>query len=247
MRALACTDAVVVVLSALQDSARVFFEAGVALGLGLPLLVMAEADADSGPLKGLSVAQLPGGTRNEEALRFHLGLFITSAARAAPAQVKRPPSPLKINLLEQRAKLDALHREGSANGRMLERWAVDLFRAGGAKVAEASNPSNRGLDLVAELEGLNLPGPLVVEVKGGKPSSRRLLEAALQLQYLVLQERAGLGLLLFDDAAMPAGFALQVVPMVVCLGAAEPLSMMEQHGSLADAMRSARNEAVHQL
>jgi len=73
-----------------------------------------------------------------------------------------------------------------------------------------------------------------------------LLSAANQLQSLVLQQSAALGLLVFDDGDLPPAFALQVVPMVISLGTNELLESLRE-SPLSQVLWDARRDAVHRL
>jgi len=86
---------------------------------------------------------------------------------------------------------------------------------------------------------------VVVEVKTSA-SPRVLLSAANQLQSLVLQQSAALGLLVFDDGDLPPAFALQVVPMVISLGTNELLESLRE-SPLSQVLWDARRDAVHRL
>jgi hypothetical protein len=227
------------------------FECGVAIGRGLPLLVLTEEafpfTLNLSDTSGARVAELRGTINNREALRFHLGLFLKEVAAGVPTGPAADSARgNRVDVETLRRRFDELHTvSGSHLGLELERLVSDIFKESGLDVALAQQ-DDRGFDLVAATPSLGLQGrPLVVEIKSVRnPSS--LNNAAQALQYLVLQERAGLGLLLFDDTRLPSGFALQVVPMVIALGLGELLRELET-ATLYDVLIQARNDAVHRL
>jgi hypothetical protein len=236
---------------AMDRGGAVQFEAGIALGRGLPLLIVSEEASpftlNLGDVSGAHVAELRGTISNREALRFHLGLFLKEvpevALRTTSADSARGN---RLDIRPLRRRFDEIHSvSGSHPGLELERLVSDIFSQSGLEVALAQR-EDRGFDLVAAMPSLGLGGrPLVVEIKSVRNPSN-LNKAALALQYLVLQERAGLGLLLFDDAQLPSGLALSVVPMVITLGIGELLRDLETE-TLYDVLIRARNDAVHRL
>jgi hypothetical protein len=165
-----------------------------------------------------------GPLNNREALRFHLGLFLREGPEGAPGS--RPSDSVqgkRVDVASLGRRFDEIHTASGARlGFELERLVSDIFRESGLDVALAQQ-DDRGFDLVAATPSLGLRGrPPLVDIKSVRNPSI-LNKAAQALQYLVLQERAGLGLLLFDDTQLPSGFALQVVPMVITFGLSELL------------------------
>lgn len=241
-------DAVVAVLTgSRRGRENVLVEVGIALGRGLPLLVLQGDDEPAPlPLQLAEVSSARTNLRNAEALRFHLQLFLRRLSSEAQIE-PRPPEAHRVDVEELRRSLEKLRRSsGTRRGHEYELWVVQLFRLAGADVAEPANPRDRGFDLAVALPGVSAePGPLLVEVKvPAQPLD--LAGAAFRLQELVLRERAGLGLLLFEDRHLRYGFGVQTTPMVVAMGFDELLFSLERHdGSLTGALRTARNESVH--
>ncbi len=245
-------DAVLAVLSNLGDAhhEQVYFEAGLALGRGIPVLLLADQDYHPRVPALAATLFVRANLANPEALRFHLGLWLRKVAQPNTGEGRSQPrlQGQQVDVPRLRDSLSRLRGQvsGTARGRALELWVGDLFRSGGGDLVAPSDPADRGFDFVADLPGLSpRTGPLVVQVKS-TTSPRALVAAALHLQSQVLQQRAGLGLLLFDDDDLPLHFALQVVPMVISFGADELLRELE-HASLADVLARSRDEAVHRL
>lgn len=226
----------------------VLVEVGIALGRGLPLLVLVGDDPAPVPLLLPDVPSARTNFQNVDALRFRLDLFLrrlTTETASAPWHAEAEP----VDVEELRRSLDHIRESpSSGRGQRYEAWVVGLFRSAGAEAVIPRNPDDRGFDLVAALPGVSPePGPLVVEVKAtARP--QHLMDAALRLQHQVLRERAGLGLLLFEDRHVSSAFAFPTVPMVVAMGLNElPISLERHDGSLSRVLRAARNEAVHRL
>jgi hypothetical protein len=240
-------DAVVAVFTgSRRGRENVLIELGIALGRGLPLLLLQGDEPAPLPLDLAEVSSARTNLQNAEALRFHLELFLRRVS-AGTAVKPPPPEAHRIDVENVRRSLDELRRSG-ASGHDYERWVAGLFRAAGADLVESRSPEARGFDLAVALSGVSPePGPLLVEVK--VPAARLdLAAAASQLQELVLRERAGLGLLLFEGWRPPEyGLGLRTL-MVVAMAFDELLLRLERHdGSLSRALRTARNEAVHGL
>jgi hypothetical protein len=242
------------------DYERTLIEAGIALGRQVPLLILTEYEAPSELHQVAKVAEMHGILLNPEALRFHLSLFLKSLSASGEGREPWVLSQSRhfdrwlsnqsshFDLKPFRLRLEEIRKlpTGGAKGSKYEEWVADVFRASGAEVAVPTGLKDRGFDLAVAMPDLEFrTGPLVVEVKLSS-SPRALTDAALRLQYLVLQERAGLGLLLYEDEHLPKTFALQVVPMVVSLGFNDLVRQLERE-TLAQVLIQARNEAVHRL
>jgi hypothetical protein len=243
-------DAVVAVLTTRGGRyyESILVELGIALGRGLPLLVLQGDDPAPLPVQLEEVSSARTNLQNAEALRFHLELFLRRAS--ARTFIKPPPpEPQRVDVEELRRTLDELRRSPpQTRGQNYELWVAHLFRLAGADVVEPRSPEDRGFDLAVALPGVSAePGPLLVEVKVSA-RSLDLAGAASRLQELVLRERAGLGLLLFDDRRLDHGLRVRVVPGVVAMGLDELLSSLDRYdGSLTRVLYTARSESVHGL
>jgi hypothetical protein len=241
-------DAAVAVLTGSRGGREnVVFELGIALGRGLPLLVLQGDEPAQLPLELTEVLSARTNLQNAEALRFHLELFLDRLS-SGTAIKPPPPEPHRVDVGELRRSLDELRRSSKPRGQDYEQWVARLFRLAGADVVEPRDPEDRGFDLAVALPGVSPePGPLFVEVKvPAQPLD--LAGATSRLHELVLRERAGLGLLLFEDRRLRYGFGFQTTPMVVAMGFDELLFSLERHdGSLTRALYAARNESVHRL
>ncbi len=253
-------DGVVVLLVAgREQQPATFLEIGFAAALGKSVLILSEETPPPMPA-GVIVTSAGVAGLTTEVLRFHLQLFLARLAAPAPAKPASGVVQASDAADTRRLYLDAnmyLHRwrdllaelpRSEARGRRLARvfeaFVENLLRDAGAELWGGA-PEDRGFDFAMSVPGLDqVPGVVVVEVKQSS-SPRHLLEAALAVQYVVLSERAGLGVILYDDTEGPA-VALQTVPMVVVLGLTELLQSLQER-TLAQALGDARAEAVGRL
>lgn len=243
-------DAVVAV-AGMADGTRsdtVLIESGVALGRGIPLLVIYEDDSSVTAAWPPSVTIARTSLLNAEALSFHMKLFLAKIQRGPEKISTRPPRKAPyVDVAQARRQLAQIREEhGAARGLALERWLAELFRASDVEAAEPAG-GDRGFDFVLTLsEQAPSLGPIVVEVKSST-SPRRLWELASRLHQIVLQERAALGLVLVDDDKTLGRFPIQEVPLVAVLGADELLDAISRQGSLSAVLVRLRNLAVHGL
>ncbi len=114
-----------------------YVEIGIAVGRGLPMLVVAEPpELPSPALAGITTVSTP--VHNVQALRLHLGLFLRSVA-ATPARPtpQQPVTTLGTVAATYRARLDTLRKAHPAERAMrFEQLVGDLLRATGADVVE---------------------------------------------------------------------------------------------------------------
>lgn len=231
----------------LNDDRHVYFELGLAVGLGLPHIVLAEESLPvAEPFLALGAVHMPAVLTNREALRFHLGLFITGLSvkrdgaglRPKPVTLTRPQIFEIQSSVVTPAPLDPVGRE-----LQLVAAVETVFRLSGSHMAEPFDKSNRGFDFVAAMPGLeSLRGPVLVEVKRSIQGTA-FATAVARLQSIVLQEGAGLGVVIYDDAA---GSSASLPPLseVVVLGFRELLEGL-QSSPLARLLVRRRNELAH--
>jgi hypothetical protein len=218
----------------------IYLEMGIALGRGLPLLVLAEStNQDLPSLGGLaSNVWIVVGAQDEASIRLHLSLFTKVLAinrSAGPVLIREPPLPASAKSGNYQ---NATNRE-----RKLEQVVVGLLEAGGALVEEAvsSGRGDRGVDAAALIPGAEqVLGPVLVEVKASRSSG--LSPAVRNLGLYVMVRKATLGLLIYDgprqDLPWPSGFP--VVAMHV-----NDLRQHVQNGTLGRRLIGARNSYVH--
>lgn len=230
----------------------VFIECGVALGRGIPLLVIYSdlygEDALLTPAWPPSVSVARMSLLATEALDLHIRLFFARISRGGGQSLQSLVSSRPLDTVTARMQLTEIRRrEGADRSQALERWAANLFRSSGIELAEPASP-DRGFDFVATLSNqAPLMGPIIVEVKSTR-SSRALQNLAVHLQQVVVRERAAFGLVILDDTEVEP-FLVEQTPLVAIVGAGELLDATERQSnqSVAAVLLNMRNRAAHGL
>ncbi|MFC1410737.1 hypothetical protein ACEZCY_16560 [Streptacidiphilus sp. N1-12] len=225
-----------------------YMDIGVAIGLGLPTLVIVEPPrtADS-VLAPLQVVQMPLGSAS--ALSFRLNAFLKSIgqSRIDPIEQTRPD----IQTLHTfRQELDTLseseNSSSSSKYQHFEDIVVKLLEACGASTEGGPRSGDQGFDIAAWVPGTEtvLPGPLLIE---SKLVSRSVLSRSDfdKLQHTAASRNAAMGLLLYYSLSrQPLRPPLGFWPMVISFEVGNLLTLLEQQ-SLAQLIVRARNAVVH--
>jgi hypothetical protein len=219
----------------------VLVEIGIAIGMGLPVLVIAPPGSPIPAALG-DVIVVRSAANDREALQLPLKLFVrTEASHPSPAPVSSA-SHEQADLAVFRERLATL-QETKNSGRELVGLVADLLRYSGAQVEEQPSWGEGWRPDIA----LAIPdeegrlGTVIVELKSSR--DRKVLEsAASQLVEYVLALRGGLGVLLYPGPELE----LPTVPMTVTLSLDRLLTELTGR-PLADVLIRARNEAIHRL
>jgi hypothetical protein len=217
----------------------VYLEAGIALGRGLPLIVLVEdADADLPGIGGLaSDVWMVAGVKDEASLRLHLSLFSKVLA------VRRPPGGADLHAASPPPVL-ALPPSESIGVRAwrLEDLVLFLLQAAGAQVEEPRRSGrDGGVDAAVLIPGAeHALGPVLIEVKALRGDG--LSTAMRQLATFVVERGATLGLVVYDGPhqEQPPRSDLPVLAMQV-----GELRRQVESGTLGRTLIHARNSFVH--
>lgn len=233
--------------SSRQRYGAVNVELGIALERGLPILLVAKS--------GLSLPFLAGIPRvdfanDEDLLVTQLDLLLQALREGSPREAlsrTRVSSP-RLQSASQ-SSLTAV-----AHARAIEARVGDLLQshagAGAAIYANLELPDGVGeadFAIYLPTSAFDL-GVVLVEVKAGsrarsKPAARAFLTNASQrLSQRVRASRSGLGLLVYEGDAV----SLPTTPMTIALSIDE-LERRLSVAPLGQALRQARNEAIHAL
>ncbi|MHB8659316.1 MAG: restriction endonuclease [Solirubrobacteraceae bacterium] len=247
------TDDIVAAVAVIPPSSAglsaVLVEVGIALGRGLPLLVMVTPGSELPPAL-LGVRSVVADVDNREALGFQLRMFAQSLRTdsAQPEPTSPAGKPLSSHEVARfRGRLAEMARGDTPGkrGAAFEKWIVDVLRAGGATVEQDRRYAvDQGVDAVASIPGEeHLLGPLLVQAKffSGSP---HLQVPARKLVGQVLTRGAGLGLLIYGSPSPDP--KPDRTPRVISLWAEDLIVELEQM-SLAEVLVRARNEAIHRL
>ena len=240
-------DFFVAVLSSKKGGASppgVLVETGIALGKGLPTLLIAPPPTRV-PLALTTISTVHASVSDRNALELHLRLFfrLPDTRSAQQAATSTLPKLLSLDFGRELTAIEQLPSRNRASA--FEEVVVDLFRASGGNVAERSG-GDGGVDAAVALpDDESHLGLVLIQAKYGTQSVRAIKTAQSKLQEQVLQRGAGLGLLILGGLGDQA-FAIQEMPMIVTMSA-EDLANRTREESLAEVLRQARNEAIHRF
>jgi hypothetical protein len=219
-----------------RTPATIFLEAGITLGRGVPLIVLAEdPDEDLPVLGGLaSNVWTITGAKDEASIRLHLTLFTKVLGT-------RRPTPDFIPRLESSA---APSETIDQSGQGLEGEVLSLLQASGARVeSQIVSGSGDHVDAVALIPGAERAlGPVLIEVKALQ--GKGLSEAVSQLAAFLTRSGAMFGLVVYDGPRQKPGPAsgFPIVAMHI-----DELREQVRDGSLGSTLVYIRNTAAHGL
>jgi hypothetical protein len=227
----------------------ILLEAGIALGRGIPLIVLAE-DPDEGlpALGGLaSNVWTIGGAKDAASIRLHLTLFtrvleITEPARnSVPRRLATSTAPQATSTAETTGRPSQSLRKRNQS---LEKEVLSLLQVGGAKVESAAVSSGGDrVDAAALIPGTEqILGPVLIEVKALR-GQHGLSAAVDQLTAFLVRSKAMLGLVVYDGPRQKPQSA-RGFPIVAVMHVDE-LRDHVREGSLGSTLIYARNAAVH--
>ncbi|WP_371409381.1 hypothetical protein OG423_05915 [Micromonospora zamorensis] len=222
--------------AARRGSLALMVEAGICLGLDIPLLAIIHPDEKLPPALS-SIRHVNAWPDDTDALQLHLGMFIQSAASLKAW--RRSSSPQLASRLTSNAPPDDAGEGAHEGSGLVERTAALLRGAGKDLVL---GDLDYGADM-AFVAGDDSPFVVVVEAKKTAwPTTAH--SAADQLQEYVDRSGAGLGLLVTDEAVSdfnPFGSHPEVLLLSIC-----ELADIVTSGEFDSRIRSARNRIVHQ-
>ncbi|MFP3985972.1 hypothetical protein U9R90_00335 [Streptomyces sp. E11-3] len=240
-QAIAQAETVLVVLGNPDQSQSTLFEAGVAVGMGKRVIVIADPDQDTSPdLDGLlTIRARPD---DVEAVAYALAQAEGRLVRVTPATsaAEHALGSTQVNEL-----LELLRKQPMR----LERTAVDVLKAAleGSGAVAVKNPDPKvgdRLDLGVWSDDLGAIAlnPLLIEVK--RTLSRSAVEQTL---HLLQRSRMNAALLVYLDPPTNAEFheALRVPSFPVLTISLETLLERMRASSFAEVVRDLRNRAVH--
>jgi hypothetical protein len=221
--------------------ATIFLEAGIALGRGVPLIVLAEdPDEDLPALGGLAsdVWTIAGAT-DEASIRLHLTLFTKILETQRPLLTVGGGGLGKTRLANQ-----LLDEAFARRGQGLQEEVLSLLRAGGATVeSEAVAGGGDRVDAVALIPGTErVLGPVLIEVKALR--GHGLPAAVDQLTTFLGRSGAMFGMIVYDGPRQESGPRgnFPIVAMHI-----DQMRELVRDGSLGSTLVHIRNTAVHGL
>ncbi|WP_155289562.1 hypothetical protein [Rhodococcoides fascians] len=222
----------------------ILVEVGVAIGRGIPTLILSRPGLQLPSLVGLP--RIDADPEDADTLALKIDLFLQGVLKHSPRKspmftgaAAGPVSKASISLLA---------------GLELEQAVGQLLQAAGAEfIREARVNSVNGGDRAESIEiadfALYIPGHetdlglVLVEVKSvanAVDPKRRLRTAAQRLSGYAMRGSAALGLLVYDGKPVRTSSA----PLTACLSIGELAGQLES-APLATVLRRARNKAIH--
>jgi len=230
------SDFVCVVLPA-ERRDNALFELGIAYAKRKPILVFIDSLLQL-PSDIPSVTYVRSTPTNPETVRSVLRTFLEHAPVAPPRKAWKPPR--KPKLWKERSP-------STLRGTQFEQRTADLLQRAGFIVSGSAEPRGRGVDLAVWIDQLehSLGNPLLVEVKAGDLSAKRLDEAAFQLRQYVAKTHGRCALLVYwDHSNREFPLASAGWPLVLQLSGAA-LSKLVAQGRLVQELVRLRNAAAH--
>lgn len=234
----ALADFVLVVINGTRADYRGAFDAGVAVGLRKPILVI-QTNSREIPLDFQQFTTVKTGLRNRDALRFHLDLFLATPAMTVEAvDVKRPSRDV--------ARLASpAHFSPHYAGRVLELRAYDaVVAAGGSAILEPENKSGSYRpDLLAWLGHLDaeLLDPVLIEVRR-RVDSKIARELEQRILGFMQASRVRMALVLTEFP--PPERKQQLSPNLIWLTLDE-FEKLARNAGLGSYVRETRNRIAH--
>lgn len=235
-------DAVVAGFFASRPTQRqlgaVLVEAGVALGRGIPVLLLTRAGVQAPALTG--VPRIEANLEDLETLALKLDMVLQGVHGGVPRQaaVEAVVSP---RITAEVARV---------TGYELEQTVAGLLQVSSSAVfteARSDSPAG-GADFAFYFKGRESDlGLVLIEVKQirGSEWQRRIREASHQLARYVAQANAGFGLVIYDGDSLPPQLRT-ADPFVVAISL-ESLQIDLEQRSLVEVVWRLRNEAIHGL
>ncbi|MGF7119331.1 hypothetical protein J2749_002350 [Methanobacterium oryzae] len=226
-------------------SPAVFFEIGLAKGIGKPIFLIIEDNWDI-PLDLKNFVYVKAFSKDKEAITFSLDQFLNKyrkIPKSAYYENKEPKSGKKFNDYLSQNNLNLINNE-----KQLELFLMNLFdNLDGVRTVKRESYNDIGIDISLWIDKLesNLGNPVLVEIKEGTLSKNQLRKSEIQLRKYLENTNASTGLLIYLDNENrrfePSGLQM---PMVIWLELNNLVNSLHEL-SLADIIVKERNKMVH--
>jgi hypothetical protein len=243
------SDFVCVVLPAGPENGNVLFEMGLARGLKKALLVLAE-ERNPIPSDVQGVAYARTRLDDEKAVNFHLDTFLRHADKGPSRSVSaRRRQSRRVDVTWARRSLRELASQAPGHpGVAFEQLVARLLESAGAVVSKGGE-KEMWADMAVWIDDLQgaIGNPLIVEVKSGRITERRLREAERHMAEFLPKVHARAGLLVYHDADNKNLESTSPTwPLVFRFTVRELIELVATNRLAAEVIRK-RNELVHAL
>jgi hypothetical protein len=237
-QALTQSDFVCVVLPD-GERGRVLFELGMAYAKRKPVLAFLGLNAGL-PVDIVSLTYVRVDLSNRDAVKSALSMFLEHATpkpRGRTGKAVARPKP----------KLTLPSAGSTAIGYECEQRTAQILEEAGFILSWSPESHDRGADFAIWIDDLqhSLGNPLLVEVKAGNLTLRRINEAASQLRAHVSRVHGGGALLVYwDQSNREYPFISAEWPLIFQLSG-PTLTRLVHEGRLIDELLRLRNDVVH--
>jgi len=241
-------DFVCVVLPSGYRQNDMIFEAGLALGKGRRVLILAESDVDI-PFELRQLTFVRTSLSDKKVLGGVLDAYLGEVLSQTPR--RRKPSVPALKLLSREDAEDALRSLRNPHA-MSEKRLLAIVAAIFKKVDILASPSHspggeRRPDSaiwIDETESI-FGNPIFVEVKAGRLTQTQIDDAYHYLSYHLIRAKMLLGIIIYWDLeGRKFKVAAANLPLVVCLSIEELIDSLRL-GTFTKTLIAIRNRAVH--
>ncbi len=226
-------------------SPSVFFEIGLAKGIGKPIFLIIEDNIDI-PLNLKNFVYVKAFSKDKEAITFSLDQFLNKyrkIPKSAYYENKEPKSKKRFKDYLSQPNLNLINNEQE-----LEEFLMNLFEnLDGVRTVKRESYNDIGIDIslwVDKLES-NLGNPVLVEIKVGNLSRYQLKQSAIQLRKYLENTNASTGLLIYLDYENRHFEPSELqMPLVIWLEINDLVNSLNEL-SLADIIVKERNKMAH--
>lgn len=245
--AIARSDFVCAVIPANCELQNTFFELGIALGKGRPLLLFVE----KGVILPSTIQELQYALVESwapEAIKLHLRAFLEHARLIPSSTRPRLKGLKKIDSRQALRELKSFEADAGVNyrGTAFENFVSNLFAKSGA-IVSLHPPDDRGTDLALWIDELEpvISNPLLVETKWGQINIGNLMAAETQLRSYLGKAPARVGLVVYYDI-LKRSYPPVVAewPLVIRLSIEELIQLLAE-GQFVSRIREWRNQVAH--
>lgn len=230
-----------------QSSQWLFFELGIAKGLGKPVLLVVSPACGQEDVPAMLTGTLyvRADPANRQAIGFALDQLLAASGRKSRRQAGRVPSECALGS-EVDKYLGLINTDGpELTEQDLHRLVADLLQAGGVSTVIQGSSSGRGADLAVWSDDLQaiVGNPLLVEVKAHIRDRGHLREVLSQVETYRRNSNTEWALLILHTLAGPT-------PVNHDVGAVLTLTLTElieglRTKSFSEVIRELRNVRVH--